>query len=773
MKPSKQRPVADARGSDQSHQRKGVIGPERATGYRKRCTKPAVAFRLIAAWSIIATTMAQFGIPPPPPKPDSAKPASAAPAQPQPAAQSAPSPRPVIASYKDLKYPPLHPIEIPKVETVTLSNGMRLYLLENHELPLVNATTRVRTGNLFDSPDKIGLATVTGMVMRTGGTKDKTGEQLDEQLENIAASVETNIGETVGTVSLSALKEDTDEVLAAFKDVMTSPEFRQDKIDLAKAQIRSSISRRNDDAHGVVQREFIDIVYGKDTPYGWREEYATIDRISRADLIGFYQRYFFPKNIQLAVWGDFDAAEMKDKIEKLFSSWNVDQPPVPPFPKVRETPTPGIYLAVKKDVTETFFELGHLGGEFRDPDYAALEIMADILGGGFQSRLVQRVRTKMGNAYDVSALWGANYDHPGLFEINGSTKSLSTVETIMAIQEEVNRIRSAEVSEAELETAKQTALNSLVFAFDTKAKTLSRMLTYEYYGYPKDFIQQYQKALAAVTRADVLRVAKARVHPERFTNVTVGNPQDFGRPLDGLGSAPNEIDLTIREPELEATKVGQASLEKGKQLLERAQQAVGGGDKLAAVKDAIQIAEFQLDVTAGGMRVRETDRWIAPTLFRQESEIPTGKIAAYTDGRMGWISTPQGSGALAGAQLKQVQGDLFRFYFRLLLSDRISERTVIAVDDNTIEISDATGEIARLLLDSKTALPRAVQYRSVHVAGPPVEVEDAYSDFREVAGVKVPHKITITQAGRKFADVTVTDYKVNSGLKADDLGKRP
>ena len=449
-----------------------------------------------------------------------------------------------VPSVQDLKFPPLRPIQIPQVETLTLPNGMRLYLLEDHELPIVNGSARIRTGNLFDPPDKIGLASLTGSVMRTGGTRAKTGDQLDQELENIAASVESHIDETSATVSFTALKENTAEVLAVFHDVLTQPEFRQERLDLAKNQIHSGISRRNDDAHGVVEREFAELVYGKDNPYGWRIEHATIDRIGRNDLVNFYQRYFFPSNVMLALWGDFNAAEMKARIEKLFAAWTVTQPPVPAFPAVSKTNAAGAYLAVKTDVTQTFFAMGHLGGVLRDPDYPALEVMSDILGGGFRSRLFQRVRTRMGNAYEIEANWGANYDHAGIFEITGSTKSASTVETIKAIQEEVEKIRTSEVTDDELTTAKQTTLNSLVFAFDTKTKTLGRVLTYEYYGYPKDFIQQYQKALAAVTKADILRVAKQHLVPSAFTIVTVGNPKDFGKPLDTLGPV-KMIDLTI------------------------------------------------------------------------------------------------------------------------------------------------------------------------------------------------------------------------------------
>ena len=677
-------------------------------------------------------------------------------------------------SYRDLKFPPLRAVPIPDVSTFTLPNGMKLYLLENHELPTVRGTALVRTGNLFDPPDKVGLATTTGIVMRTGGTKNKTGDQIDEELENVAASVESQIGETNGQVSFSALKENTDEVLGVFKDVLTSPEFREDKIELAKTGLRSSISRRNDDPHGIAAREFDSLVYGRDTPYGWRMEYATVDRIARADLIAFYKRYFFPANIMLAVQGDFAIPDMKAKLEKLFASWNESQPPVPAFPKVTAKPAPGVFLATKTDLTQTFFEMGHLGGILRDKDYPALEVMGDILGGGFRSRLFQRVRTQMGDAYNIFAGWGANYDHPGIFQISGSTKSISTAESLKAVEEEVEKVRTTEVSDQELETAKQTVLNSFVFNFDTKSKTLNRLLIYEYYGYPKDFIYQYQKGVQAVTKADILRAAGERVNAKIFTIVAVGNPQQFGQPLGtALGLPVTPIDLTIPEPKGEAAKADAASLARGKQLLERVQQAVGGAARLAAVRDSVWTAELAVDPSAGGMKVKQTNTWAAPGFFRQENQLPFGKVIVYSDGKSGWISTPQGSGALPAIQLKQIQDGLFRTYFQLLLSDRDPDRVVNAVDDTTLEISGKQGSVVKLFIDPKTGLPAKESYQSPQPQGPPASVEEVFVEFQDVDGLKAPRKFILNQNGRKFAEVTIQEYKVNTGLKPEDLGKKP
>jgi zinc protease len=719
-----------------------------------------VALALVAAGAIAQTRPAAR--PAVAPKPASAPPGRTS------AAAAKPAP---VPSYTDLKFPPLGPIQIPQVATFTLANGMKLYLLEDHELPVVSGTALVRTGNLFDPPDKVGLATVTGMVIRTGGTRSRTGDQLDEQLENVAAAVESNIGETSGSVRFTAMKANTGEVLGIFKDVLTAPAFRQDRIDLAKSQMRSSISRRNDSPGGIAQREFLNTIYGRNTPYGWQEEYATIDRITRDDIRNFYQRYFFPANIMLAVFGDFDTAEMKAGLEKLFADFTVEQQPVPPFPEVGPAPPGGVFLVVKTDVAQTFFAMGQRGGELRDPDYPALETMSDILGGGFQSRLFQRVRTKMGNAYDIGAGWDAGYDHPGTFLIAGSTKSLSTVETLKAIREEVDRIRTAEVTEAELKTAKDTVLNSLVFAFDTKAKTLNRMLTYEYYGYPRDFIQQYQKALAAVTRADVLRVAKKRLDPEKFVTIAVGNPQDFGTPLDALGVPVKPLDIAIPPPRPEAAPASKSGLEQGRKLMARAQEAVGGAGRLAAVKDCTIVSQYRL--SANDALVKETDRWLAPGIIREEGEGPGQKMSAYWDGKVGWYASFRSWTPLAGAQLKSVQGDLFRVYFPFLLSDRTEGRTVNAIGEHTVEISDQAGNIVQLEIDAESGLPSRLLYQSSPVQGPPQTMQEDYADFREVNGIRMPHQVTILHGGRKYADVRVDEVRLNTGLRIEDLRRRP
>jgi zinc protease len=461
------------------------------------------------------------------------------------------APAPAVApfpNWQDLKFPPLRSPTIPKPVEFTLPNGMRVYLLEDHELPLVSGTAVVRTGNLFDPPDKVGLADITGAVIRSGGTKALTGDQIDVQLENVAASVESSIDESSGNVSFSCLKENTDLTVGLFHDILTAPEFREDKIELIRTQYRSSIARRNDDPAGIAGREFANTIYGHDTPYGWMPEYATIGNIHRDDVIAFYKRYYFPANIMLAVIGDFDAAAMRERLSGLFKDWTYTQPPVPVFPEVKKIDAAGVFLATKTDVNQTFFEVGHLGGVLSDKDFAALDVAADILGGGFSSRLVQRIRTKLGYAYGINAAWGTHYDHPGLFEIVGSTQSKYTVQTLQAVREEIEKMRTTEVTDDELRIARDKVENSFVFSFDRPEKTLDRVVRYDYFGYPHDFIFQFQKAVHAVTKADILRACRQYWDPKRLTIIAVGNPANFGHSLDELGVPVRPIDLTIPPP---------------------------------------------------------------------------------------------------------------------------------------------------------------------------------------------------------------------------------
>jgi len=449
--------------------------------------------------------------------------------------------------YEDLKYPKLGDIEIPDVERLTLANGMRLFLVEDHELPLIGISARIRTGSIYEPADKIGLASITGIVMRTGGTVSKTGDELDEQLERIAASVETGIGLNSGSASMSVLKEDIDTGLAILADVLMNPAFREDKIMLAKIRHRSSIARRNDNVSSIAIREYEKLIYGPESVYARHTEYATIENITRDDLVAFHKKYFKPNNVMLAVIGDFDTGEIIKKIEKAFEGWQKADIDFPDVPKVQYEFKATTNVVRKEDINQSNIYLGHIGGVMSDPDYFALIVLNRILGGGFTGRLFKNIRSREGLAYSVFGLYSSNYDFPGIFYVGCQTKSESTVYAIRAMTEEVKKMTESEVTDEELALAKESYLNSFVFNFDSKGEIVSRLMTYAYYGYPEDFLQKAKENIEKVTKADVLRVAREHLKPDKMQILAVGRPQDFDEPLSVFGPV-HEIDIAIPLP---------------------------------------------------------------------------------------------------------------------------------------------------------------------------------------------------------------------------------
>jgi len=452
-----------------------------------------------------------------------------------------------LVHYKDLEYAKLGDIEIPKVERVTLANGMRLFLVEDHELPLISVSARIRVGSIYEPADKIGLASITGTVMRTGGTTGKTGDELDEQLERIAASVETSIALNSGSASMSVLKEDVDTGLAILADVLMNPAFRQDKIMLAKIRYRSAIARRNDNVNAIASREYRKLIYGPNSIYARHTEYATIDNISRDDLIAFHKKFYWPNNMMLGVSGDFDTSQMIKKIEKAFEGWEKAEVQLPEVPEVRYQFRTTVNAIRKEDINQSNIFLGHIGGLMNDPDYFALVVMNRILGEGFTGRLFKNVRSRKGLAYSVFGLYSANYNFPGVLYVGCQTKSKSTVQAIRAMIEEVKKMTASEVTDEELALAKESFLNSFVFNFDSKGEIVGRLMVYEYFGYPPDFLQKTKANIEKVTKADVLRVARKHLRPDKMQILAVGRPQDFDEPLSVFGPV-HEIDITIPPP---------------------------------------------------------------------------------------------------------------------------------------------------------------------------------------------------------------------------------
>ena len=441
------------------------------------------------------------------------------------------------------KLPAFHPQQPKRIE---LPNGMVVFLQEDHELPTIEGSARIRGGERSVPANKTGLTDIYGEVWRTGGTKTQTGDQLDDYLEQRAAKVETGGGGDFTSVSWSCLKEDFDDVFRVFEDLLKNPEFRADKIEIAQKGMYDAISRRNDDPGQVAGREAAKLAYGANNPYARVAEYATVAAITRQDLVEWHGKYVHPNNIILGVVGDFDSAKMEARLREAFGSW--PKGPAANKPEIKLDPAkPGYYQVDKTDVNQSNIQMVALGITRRNPDYYAVSVFNDAFGGGFSSRLFGDIRTTKGLAYAVGGGVSAGWDHPGMLRLMVMTKSKSTVESIQALDEEISELAKRPINDDEIKRAKDSILNSFVFRFDSPEKVLQEKMAYEFYGYPLDFLENFQREIEKVTKEDVARVAAKYIHREQLAVLVVGNANEFDKPLSSLGTV-TKLDIAIPPP---------------------------------------------------------------------------------------------------------------------------------------------------------------------------------------------------------------------------------
>ena len=451
------------------------------------------------------------------------------------------------ANWKDIPIKPLPQFHPPQPKRIVLPNGMVVFLQEDHELPLVDGVARIRGGGRSVPANKTGLMDVYGEVWRTGGTKSQTGDQLDDFLEQRAAHVETGGGIDSTTISWSCLKGDLDDVFKVFADVLQNPEFRADKIEIAQKGMYDNISRRNDEPGGIAGREAAKLAYGASSPYAREAEYATVAAVKRQDLVAWHRNYVHPNNIILGVVGDFDSVAMEARLRQAFAAW--PKGPAGKDAEVNFTPAkPGNYLVEKTDVNQSNIYLVGLGTTRKNPDYFAISVFNEAFGGGFSSRLFSDIRTAKGLAYSVGGGIGTGWDHPGMLRMVMSTKSQSTIESIQALDEELSDLSPKRpIGDEEIKRAKDSILNSFIFRLDSPEKVLQEKMAYEFYGYPLDFLEQYQTGIEKVTKEDVARVAAKYIHRDQMSVLVVGNTAEFDKPLSTLGPV-TKVDITIPAP---------------------------------------------------------------------------------------------------------------------------------------------------------------------------------------------------------------------------------
>ena len=456
-----------------------------------------------------------------------------------------------------LEYPALE-YQLPPASTfrAVLSNGMVVYVAEDRVLPTFDMSVTVRAGAFLDPPGKEGLASLVGEQLRDGGTVSRTPEELDERVEFLAASLSSGLGDTGGSASVGLLSKDLDEGLGLLVEMLRHPRFDADRLRLSKERHLQNIKRRNDSTASIERTEWGFLMNGEDHFSNRHSSSASIEAITREDLVAYHQRYYHPGNMIVAVAGDFERARMLARLEQAFADWPIGETGPTAFPPPTTAPAPGVYLIHKDDVNQGRVSIGHLAVMRGSPDEHALEVMNGILGAsGFRSRLVAKVRSDEGLAYSVGSSFEQGVDYPGDFRCFFQSKSNSCAYAAQLVIHEINRIRTEPPDPQDVDDTVNYLVESFPQRFPSKMAVLSAYVRDEYTGRDPGYWQTYIQAVKRVTPADVLRVAKQYLHPDRLVVLAVGDAPALlagghdKQPdlnLDDLGQV---IQLPLRDPD--------------------------------------------------------------------------------------------------------------------------------------------------------------------------------------------------------------------------------
>ena len=435
---------------------------------------------------------------------------------------------PALPKLADLDFKP------PKGTRAVLDNGLVVYLMKDNTLPVVHMTAYIRTGKLNDPIEKIGLGEMTASLLKDGGTQKYKPEEIDKTLEFLAASVESSMGIEEGRADLTTLTKDLDTVLDIYADVLMHPAFAADKVKLRRDEMLELIRRRNDDPGREAVREALRAFYGPAHPYGWRSEEATVNAITIDDLKAYHANYYKPNNIILAVAGDFSSdEEMLGKLKARFGAWPRGEVKFPVIPPVRIKGARQVFH-IEKDIAQAYIVVLQKALKRHDPLEHPLSITNEMLGGGLSSRLAAEIRSRRGLAYTVYSYAAKKPDYGYELAYCG-TKPESAAQATAEILRQFKLITEAAAPDDEVKRAKDAIINSFVFRFPTPFDLITERASYEYYGYPADYLDNYVEKLAEVDPAAVLAVSKELFKPDDAMIFVIGNSKKFDKPLSDFG----------------------------------------------------------------------------------------------------------------------------------------------------------------------------------------------------------------------------------------------
>ena len=725
-------------------------------------------------------------------------------------------PQPLAA--REIKFPPY--------EIQTLSNGLQVVAVLQHEQPAVSMRLLVRAGTSSDPKDKLGLAHLASSLLDQG-TTTKSSQEMNDAVDFIGAAMGAATGSDHTLCNIIVMKDSFETGMRMLSDMARHPGFDAGEIERQRQQMLSGLQVSAEDPDYVADSVFDRLVYGFH-PYGMPENGTaqTIASISRDDLLAFHSRYFAPNNAILAIVGDVTAEEAFSMAKKVFGDWDKRDVAAQTFIDPPE-PTRRVIVVNKADAVQTEVRVGHIGIPRKHQDYMAVNLAIRILGGEGSNRLHQVLRTDRGLTYGAQANMDTHKES-GDFEAETNTRSEATAEVLRLIVDEFWRLQRERVSQRELDGAKAYMSGSFPLSIETPESIAMQVVNALFYGLPLDELQNFRERVNAVTPDDIQRVAKLYLRPDRLSVVLVGNAKAFASQLGAVGFGAFEtveiadLDLTSANFKRSGTRAAldggwyrraptaggvgvtgraaspkpagpspvayqQAPLasrpsdEQGPEekaramaLLDKAIAAKGGLDKLRGIK-SIVAKQTQASKRPDGETQFETTNYIQyPDRFRIEAP---ENVQGY-DGTHAWMKDRNGIHDAPDSLARDAAASLRRDVVALLLAakdGKLATRLLPDVKDpegrvnHALELSATDLNPIVLYIDPETSMVRKRLFAAGR-PGAPV-VEEQFSDYRDVDGIQFAFQAT-QKVGPLSVERKVTDVKINPPLDPA-LFKRP
>lgn len=436
----------------------------------------------------------------------------------------------------------------PQIQQSMLANGIPLYLVEKHNLPMVQVNMVFKAGFAADTPGKEGLSTLTADMLDEG-TKTRTALQLSEYVKQMGAQLSSGASWDGQTLGINVLKPKLDEGLALLNEIISSPTFPQTELDRLRLNTLGTIQQQSRQAQVAAFKAYQRLLYGKNHPYG--QPYtgtgteASLAAITRDDVVNFYNKYYGGNNAAFVVVGDISLNEAKTKIEKAFATWKPGNAVVPAIPEAQPVARTQIYIVDKPGAAQSAIAMGNLGIKRSDPDYTGCDVMNQALGGGSIARLYLNLREKNGYTYGAYSGFGQRRG-VSPFTAYAQVQTEVTDKAVTEFVKELKDIRGPRpLSDEELKTSKDNLIKGYPQGFETFSSIAGELNTIFLQDLPLDVWSGYVGKVSSITPAEATRLAKEHIKTDAMLIVIVGDKEKIEAPLRAL----NLGDVTVIRPE--------------------------------------------------------------------------------------------------------------------------------------------------------------------------------------------------------------------------------